>query len=205
MTTFTANVNSNPNFYGTHRIPTLDADLEKAGLRRSDLHSAAYIAWGGSPHRNTEEIKEKYKQKFGKEPDVNSTEFKNYAKFMAAIDAVHTWKTKILPRLTPGTIVYNTPIGGGAGNDMRANLYAKFGFGRNSSYGQQGVVGKDGKVYPLNPKSKKEQEEDDKRRQEVRGRGETLLKDLPPQGKLPMHNNILQCHKMQVPTQRLIW
>ena len=168
MTNFSARVSSNPNMYGTHRIPTLDADLKEAGLNRSDLHSAAYIAWGGSGKRNIEENKKKFKEKFGKEPDVESQEFKNYSNFLAAVDAIHTWKTKVLPNLSPGTIVYNTPIGGGAGNDMRANLYARMGFGRNSAYGQQGVVGKDGKVHPLYPKSEKEKEEDNKRRQKAR-------------------------------------
>jgi hypothetical protein len=33
----------------------------------------------------------------------------------------------------------------------RALLYQKMGFGKDGPQGQQGVVGPDGKVYPLNP------------------------------------------------------
>ena len=166
FTSFTADVFPNPNHYGIHRIPTLDADLKKAGLTRHDLHSAAYIAWGSRP--NVKLATEKYKEKYNKDPDVNSEEFRNFAKRLGALDAVKTWKAEVLPNLTPGTTVYNTPISGGAGGDMRANLYGRMGFGKSDHLGQHAVVGKDGKLYPLNPHSPASLGRNDRRRKDAR-------------------------------------
>ena len=36
---------------------------------------------------------------------------------------------------------------------MREVLYSKMGFGADGPYGQQAVVGKNGKVYPIGPKT----------------------------------------------------
>jgi len=71
-----------------------------------------------------------------------------------AIDALRTWKRKILPSLKPGTIVYNDPQFGGRGDNQRERIYQLAGFGeRSDKYnGQYGiVVEKDGKsvVMPL--------------------------------------------------------
>lgn len=136
---------NNPNTYNTDKIPTLDNDLRRAGLSRGDLRRAVYIAWSSMP--NNRMLAQRYKEKTGKSPE--GKEFENYAKRAVGINAIKNWKENILPDLNPGDILYNTPIGGAQGE--RALLYQRMGFGKSGPQGQQAVVGKDGKVYPLNP------------------------------------------------------
>ena len=151
-TEFSTNISNNPNEYGTHRYETLDADLKKAGLTRSDLKKSMYIAW---TVRDTEEgrdkLAKKYKAQTGNEPE--GPEYDKFQRRAAAMNAMKNWKQNVLPSLKPGTILYNTPITGGAGGNMREVLYSRMGFGNFGPYGQQAVVGKDGKVYPIDPKS----------------------------------------------------
>ena len=137
----------NPNNFQTHKIESLDDDLENAGLTRGDLKRAVYIAWNASP--NQEMIASKAKEKFGVDFDENNPQHKAFAKRITAFNAIKNWKQNVLPSLNSGDILYNTPVGGSDGE--RALLYQKMGFGKDGEQGQQGVVGKDGKVYPLDP------------------------------------------------------
>lgn len=148
-TTFNLETHNNPNRFGTHRYPTLDADLKKAGLKRTDLKAATYIAWSAHGNKDSDDLKQKYKNRFDKEPE--GEDFDRFVKKATALNAVKNWKQNVLPKLKPGTILYNTPIRGGAGGNVREILYAKMGFGEYGPYGQQAVVGKDGKVYPIGP------------------------------------------------------
>jgi len=71
-----------------------------------------------------------------------------------ALDAVKTWRTKILPELDPGTIVHNQP-----NDEQKARIYSLAGFADpNENNDQWGIVitGKDGKneVVPLGEQTK---------------------------------------------------
>lgn len=151
-TNFKTITHDNPNAFGTHRYPTLDNDLEKAGLKRSDLKKSVYIAWELSKTKKSEEkIQKKYKNRVGENAKYFGKDYQLFKKKVEALNAVKNWKQNVLPKLEPGTILYNTPIEGGAGGNVREILYSKMGFGENGPYGQQAVVGKDGKVYPIGP------------------------------------------------------
>lgn len=151
LTNYSTTTYNNPNQFGTHRYETLDADLKRAGLKRTDLQQSMYIAWQASGNMKLDDIKAKYKKKTGKEAE--GPEFDQYRRRITALNAVKNWKQNVLPDIKPGTILYNTPSHGGAGGNIREVLYSKMGFGAYGPYGQQAVVGKDGKVYPIGPRS----------------------------------------------------
>ena len=151
-TNYSLTINNNPNEFGTHRYESLDDDLKNAGLTRRDLKKSVYIAWNAmTGQQSREKLAQKYKAKTGK--DENDPGFEPYARKVIAFNALKNWKQNVLPSLEPGTVLFNTPIGGGAGGNMREVLYSKMGFGEYGNYGQQAVVGKDGRVYPIGPKS----------------------------------------------------
>ena len=165
-TSYGLNFNRNPNNYQTHKIQSLDRDLANAGLSRRDLRRSVYIAWSVS--RNDAALRQKYKEKTGKDAVVGDKDYERFAKRIIAFNAVKNWKENVLPALNVGDILYNTPIGGKEGE--RALLYQKMGFGKDTNLGQQAVVGADGKVYPLDPPSEGTMARHRERRQASVGR-----------------------------------
>ena len=76
---------------------------------------------------------------------------------LTALDALKTWRQKVLPSLTPGQVLYNTPKEGGRGGNQRARIYQLAGFSEPSAIGdtnrQWGMVVQDeegnNRVVPL--------------------------------------------------------
>ena len=167
-------------YYGWNSHDVEDAirfgDLEAAGLNMDDVvntNRSVYIEWSEDIDEDivNERFEEYYegrimKDRGGDDKRNIEDEKAKFGERLAALDAVKTWK-EALSDLRPGTIVYNTPIDGGAGGNMREVLYGKMGFGRDDG-GQFGVVGTNGKVFPINDYTKEEKERMAKERQASR-------------------------------------
>jgi hypothetical protein len=54
---------------------------------------------------------------------------------LTAMDALKTWRQKVLPNLSPGTILYNVPLEGGRDGNQRERIYKLAGFGDVDSIG----------------------------------------------------------------------
>ncbi len=133
------------------------------GMRR-------YIEW--SNNVNKEKITEKWKERFGNRPFLDRRgnrreEIINFGKQIVVFDAIKTWR-KALKDMEPGTVLQNSPMSGGTGDNMREVLYNKMGFGRYGDDGQFGIVGDDGKVYPVNDFDEDEKEKMKQDRQDAR-------------------------------------
>mgnify|MGYP003114846934 CR=1 FL=1 len=140
-------------YYMRNNPEQANADLERAGLTKDDISGLRhYIVWNDDT--DSYDIVEKGKEKYGEDFDTDHPEYDNFANMVTALDAMRTWKEDVLPNFSPGDVLNNSPVGGPYG--QRAYLYYKNGFGKVGQYGQNAIIGRDGKVYPVDPPSEED-------------------------------------------------